>query len=74
MAVLGPGYRPGMVQGRVTVARAIELLRRQPQDAEMRVVEVLTDEDGKAVGYVDGPATGIESTRSGPKQPVRFSS
>ncbi len=72
VAVLWPGYRPGMGQGRITVARAIELLRRQPQDAEVRVVEVLVDKDGKAVGHVDSPATGVEFTRIGPKQHVHF--
>jgi hypothetical protein len=72
VAVLWPGYRPGMGQGRITVARAIELLRRQPQDAEVRVVEVLVDKDGKAVGCVDSPATGVEFTRIGPLQYVHF--
>ena len=72
VAVPWPGYRPGMGQGRITVARAIDLLRRQPQDAEMRVVEVLTDEDGNGVGYVDGPATGIEFTQIGPVRHVHF--
>ena len=70
--VFWSGYLPGMGQGRITVARAIELLRRQPQDAEVRVVEVLTDKDGKAVGYVDGPATGVEFTRIGPLRRVHF--
>ena len=72
VAVLWPGYLPGMGQGRITVARAIELLRRQPQDAEVRVIEVLTGEDGKAEGYVDGPATGVEFTQIGPVRHVRF--
>ena len=72
VVALSSGYLTGMGQGRITVARAIELLRRQPQDAEVRVIEVLTDEDGKAVGYVDGPATGVEFTRIGPKQHVHF--
>ena len=66
------GYLLGMGQGRITVARAIELLRRQPQDAEVRVIEVLTDKEGNAVGYVDGPATGVEFTRIGPVQHVHF--
>jgi hypothetical protein len=61
-----------MGQGRITVARAIELLRRQPQDAEMRVVEVLTDRDGKAVGSVDSPATGVEFTQTGRVRHVHF--
>ena len=72
VAVLWPDYRPGMGQGRITVVRAIEPLRRQPQDAEVRVVEVLVDKDGKAVGHVDGPATGVEFTRIGPVQHVHF--
>jgi hypothetical protein len=33
---------------------------------------VLTDEDGNAVGYVDGPATGIEFTQIGPVRHVHF--
>ena len=70
--VFWSGYLPGMGQGRITVARAIELLRRQPQDAEVRVIEVLTDKDGKAVGHVDGPATGIEFTQIGPLRHVHF--
>ena len=70
--VLRGGYPPGMGQQGISVAQAVELLRRQPQDAEMRVVEVLTDEDGNAVGHVDGPATGIEFTRIGPVQHVHF--
>ena len=72
VAVPWPGYRPGMGQGRITVARAVELLRRQPQDAEVRVVEVLTDKAGHAVGYVDSPATGIEFTQIGPRRHVHF--
>ena len=72
VAVLRPGYRPGMGQGRITVARAIELLRRQPQDAEMRVIEVLTDKDGHAVGYVDSLATGVEFTQIGSVRHVHF--
>ncbi len=72
VAVLRPGYRPGMGQGRITVARAIDLLRRQPQDAEVRVIEVLVDKDGKAVGHVDGPATGVEFTQIGPVRHVHF--
>ena len=65
VVVLRLGYRPGTGQSRISVARAIELLRRQPQDAEMRVVEVLVDEDGKTVDHVDSPATGVEFTRTG---------
>ena len=61
-----------MGQGRISAARAIGPLRRQPQDAEVRVTEVLTDEDGKAEGYVDGPATGVECTRIGPVRHVHF--
>jgi hypothetical protein len=38
----------------------------------MRVVEVLTDEDGNGVGYVDGPATGVEFTQIGPVRHVHF--
>ncbi len=72
VAVLWPGYRPGMGQGRITVARTIGPLRRQAQDAEVRVVEVLVDKDGKAVGYVDSPATGVEFTRIGPVRHVHF--
>ena len=72
VVALSLGYLPGMGQGRITVARAVDLLRRQPQDAEMRVVEVLTDEDGKAVGHVDGPATGVEFTQIGPVRHVHF--
>jgi hypothetical protein len=72
VVALSLGYLTGMDQGRITVARAIELLRRQPQDAEVRVIEVLTDKDGKAVDHVDGPATGIEFTRIGPVQHVHF--
>ncbi len=66
VVALWPGYRPGMGQGRISVARATELLRRQPQDAEVRIIEVLTDEDGNAIGHVDGPATGVEFTQIGP--------
>ena len=72
VVALSLGYLTGMGQGRITVARTIELLRRQPQDAEVRVIEVLTDKEGNAAGYVDGPATGIEFTRIGPVQHVHF--
>ncbi len=61
-----------MGQGRISAARAIGPLRRQPQDAEVRVIEVLTDEDGRAVGCVDSPATGVEFTRIGPLRHVQF--
>ena len=72
VVVLRLGYRTGTGQARISVERAIELLLRQPQDAEMRVVEVLVDEDGKAVGYVDSPATGIEFTQTGRLRHVHF--
>ncbi len=38
----------------------------------MRVIEVLTDEDGNAVGYLDSPATGVEFTQIGPVRHVHF--
>ena len=72
VVALSSGYLTGMGQGRITVARAIEPLRRQPQDPEVRVIEVLVDKDGKAVGYVDSPATGVEITQIGPVRHVHF--
>ena len=70
--MLWPGYRPGMGQGRITVAQAVKLLRQQPQDAEMRVVEVIIDKDGNVVGHADSPATGVEFIETGPLRYVQF--
>ena len=75
--VLWGGYPPGMGQQGISVAQAVELLRRQPQDAEMRVVEVImdedgNDEDGNVVGHADSPATGVEFIETGPLRYVQF--
>ena len=70
--VLRGRYPPGMGQQSISVAQAVELLRRQPQDAEMRVVEVIMDEDGNVVGHADSPATGVELIEIGPLRYVQF--
>ena len=70
--VLRGGYPPGMGQQGISVAQAVELLRRQPQDAEMRVVEVIIDKDGNVVGHADSPATGVEFIETGPLRYVQF--
>ena len=67
--VLWGRYPPGMG---ISVAQAVELLRRQPQDAEMRVVEVIIDKDGNVVGHADSPATGVEFIEAGPLRYVQF--
>ena len=61
-----------MGQQSISVAQAVELLRRQPQDAEMRVVEVITDKDGNVVGHSDSPATGVEFIETGALRYVQF--
>ncbi len=61
-----------MGQQSISVAQAVELLRRQPQDAEMRVVEVIMDEDGNVVGHADSPATGVEFIETGALRYVQF--
>ncbi len=66
------GYPPGMGQQGISVAQAVELLRQQPQDAEMRVVEVIIDKDGNVVGHADSPATGVEFIEIGPLRYVQF--
>ena len=70
--VLRGGYPPGMGQQSISVAQAVELLRRQPQDAEMRVVEVIIDKDGNVVGHADSPATGVEFIETGALRYVQF--
>ena len=70
--VLWGGYPPGMGQQGISVAQAVELLRRQPQDAEVRVVEVIIDKDGNVVGHADSPATGVEFIETGPLRDVQF--
>ena len=72
VVVLRLGHHSGMGQSRISAARAVEPLRRRPQDAEMRVVEVPVDEDGETVGHVDSPATGIEFTHTGRLRHVHF--
>ena len=66
------GYPPGMGQQSISVARAVELLRQQPQDAEMRVVEVIMDKDGNVAGHADSAATGVEFIETGPLRYVQF--
>ena len=65
-SVLWDGYPPGMGQQSISVAQAVELLRRQPQDAEARVVEVIMDAAGNVVGHADRPATGADISETGP--------
>ena len=66
------GYPPGRGQQGISVAQAIELLRQQPHDVEMRVVEVIIDKDGNVVGHADSPATGVEFIEAGPLRYVQF--